>query len=107
MDLVFHPSLTALIVLLTLTPLLSCQSTLDTSPGLPSMTLPACLLKQVVTGTGLLIFPLSGPYLLSGSLSCTRCQLASRNLHTLPLSCLALTPETQAPKLLLPLFRVQ
>ena len=68
MDLVFHPSLTALIVLLTLTPLLSCQSTLDTSPGLPLMTLPACLLKQVVTGTGLLIFPLPGPYPLSGTL---------------------------------------
>ena len=30
------------------------------------MTLPACLLKQVVTGTGVLIFPLPGPAPLSG-----------------------------------------
>lgn len=72
------------------------------------MTLPACLLKQVVTGTGVLIFPLPGPYPLSGvPTPPPGAPLQAGSCILFPLSSLALIPETQAPKLVLPLPRVQ
>lgn len=80
------------------------MSTLEPSPGLPLVTLPARVVQQVVTGTGVLIFPLPRPRPFSGVPTAPKpswCHLARWKLHTVLLSYLALTPETQAPVILL------
>ena len=72
-------------------------STLDPSPDLPLVTLPACVVQQVETGTGALISPFPGSAISLESLLLVptppppHSHLARWNLHTVPLSSLALT----------------
>lgn len=88
-------------------------STLDPSPDLPLVTLPERVVQQVETGTGALISPFPGSALSLESLLPVpsppppQSHLACWNLHTVLLSSLALTPETQAPTISLFLLWIQ